>query len=128
MPPVKLDKLSRREREIMDILYEHQEASAQQVLSLIPDPPSYSTIRALIARLVEKGIVGYRSEGKRHIYAPKISENKAQNSAIKRLIKIFFGGSRSQALSALLDINDAELSAREIEEIERKIQRLKSKH
>lgn len=121
-----LASLSRRERQIMDILIEARECSAQDVLARLPDPPSYSSVRSLIARLVEKDLVGFRTEGTRHIYLPKISQEKAQGSALQRLVKTFFKGSRSQAVSALLDMDDIALSSRELDDIERKIQRLKS--
>ena len=120
------EKLSRRERQIVDILIEEKECSAQDVLAKLPDPPSYSTVRALMARLLDKGHIKYKSVGNKHIYSVKISEKKAQNSALHRLVKTFFKGSRSRALTALLDMEDLDISAREIEEIERKIARLKS--
>ena len=110
----------------MDILLEHQECSAQQVLLLMPDAPSYSAVRALIARLVEKGQVRFRTEGNKHIYSPGISSSKAQDSAVKRLVKTFFRGSGSEALTALLDMKGLDISAREIEDIERKIARIKA--
>lgn len=127
MPPVELNKLSRRERQIMDVLIECGPSSAHDVLEKIPEPPSYSAVRALISRLVEKGHVGFIQEGTRHIYSAKISEQKAQGSALKRLVKTFFKGSSSKALNALLDMDDLDMSDREIADIERKIQRLKEK-
>ena len=127
MPLLELHKLSRRERQIMDVLIENGACSAQEVLTRIPEPPSYSSVRALIARLVEKGFVSYERQGTKHIYTPKISEKKAQGSALRRLVKTFFKGSGSRAVNALLDMEDLDMSAREIEEIERKIERLKNK-
>ncbi len=127
MVPPELQKLSRRERQIMDILIELEQGSAQDVLNRLPDPPSYSAVRALIARLLDKGMVDYRTEGNRHIYSPKISPAKAQGSALQRLVKTFFKGSGSKAVSALLDMDEVQFSQREIEEIERKIQRLKAR-
>ena len=118
-------KLSRRERQIMDIIFELETASAQQVLEHIPDAPSYSAMRALIARLVEKGLLNYRTENKRHIYYATTPQSNVKESALKRLIKTFFKGSKSNAISALLDMDDIELSVREIEDIERKIARIK---
>lgn len=125
IPTAKLAALSRRERQIMDILFEEQFCSAQDVLSKLPDPPSYSSVRALIARLVEKELVAYKTEGTRHIYSPRISEKKAQGSALQRLVKIFFKGSSGQAVSALLDMDDVQMSEHEINSIERKIKHLK---
>lgn len=118
-------QLSRRERQIMDILYEKGEQSAQQVQQALPDPPSYSAVRALIARLVEKDIVRFRNEGAKHIYSPAVAQASVQESAVQRLIKTFFRGSRSKAVSALLDMEGDKMSAREIAEIERTIARVK---
>lgn len=128
MSSLELSKLSRRERQIMDVLFQKGECSAQDVQNMIPEPPSYSAVRALIARLVEKGYVAFRQEGTKHIYFPKISDKKAQGSALKRLVRTFFKGSSTRAVSALLDMEDLEISAREIEQIERKIKRLKEQN
>lgn len=126
MSPLPHHKLSRRERQIMDILYELNEASAHEVLERLPDPPSYSAVRALIARLLEKEIVGYRSEGAKHIYFPVVEQKQASESAIRRIIKTFFKGSPAKAVSALLDMEADAMSAREIEELERNIARIKA--
>ena len=99
-----LQQLSRRERQIMDILYEHQACSAQDIQHALPDPPSYSAVRALLARLVEKDLVQFRQEGAKYIYSPKVAEAKAQQSALSRLLKTFFKGSPAQALNAWLDM------------------------
>ncbi len=126
MQPNPLSSLSRRERQIMDILYEHRECSAQDILKALPDPPSYSTVRALMARLLGKELVHFRQDGAKYIYFPAVEQTKVQESAIARLLKIFFRGSRAKAVNALLDAEGESLSKRELEEIERKIQRLKS--
>ena len=117
--------LSRRERQIMDILYEKGECSAQDVQAGLPNPPGYSAVRALIARLVEKNLVVFRNEGGRYIYAPAVAEDAAQMTAINRLVRTFFKGSKVQAVNALLDVDGEKLSAREIEELERTIARVK---
>jgi BlaI family transcriptional regulator, penicillinase repressor len=122
-----LNQLSRRERQIMDALFEHRECSAQEIQQAIPDPPSYSAVRALLARLVEKGQVQFRQDGAKYIYFAAMEEKKAQSSAITRLLKTFFKGSRMNAVSALLDADGDELTAIEISELERKIQRLKER-
>ena len=126
MPTKALNDLSRRERQIMDILFEASEASAQDVLAKLPDPPSYSAVRALIARLVDKELVAFRVVGTKHIYSPCITEKKAQSSAMSRLLKTFFKGSKTQAVTALLELDSESMSAREIEEIERTIARIKA--
>ncbi|WP_185232007.1 BlaI/MecI/CopY family transcriptional regulator [Teredinibacter franksiae] len=126
MPPLSHTNLSRRERQIMDVLYESAEASAHDVQDKIPDAPGYSAVRALIARLVEKGLVSFRQEGAKYIYFPTVAQSKASLSAIERIVKTFFKGSRAKAMNALLDLDGDDLSAREIEELERNIARIKS--
>ena len=125
MPHLETPQLSRRERQIMDILFAEGPCSAKHVLSLIPEPPSYSSVRALLARLVEKGHARYELEDGRYIYSPIESQTKAQDSAISRLVNTFFRGSRSHAVAALLDMDES-LSAVELDSIERKIQQLKA--
>lgn len=123
-----LQQLSRRERQIMDILYEKQPCSAQDIQQALPDPPSYSAVRALLARLVEKDLVHFKQDGAKYLYFPKVAEAKAQKSALGRLLKTFFKGSPLQAVNALLDMEAQSLSAREIEELELRIKRLKEKN
>lgn len=126
MSSTPLNQLSRRERQIMDALFELGECSAHDIRRAIPDPPSYSAVRALLARLVEKGPVAFRQQGTKYIYYPVIEEEKAQSSAVMRLLKTFFKGSRVKAVNALLDAEGDDLSSVEIEALERKIQRLKA--
>jgi len=123
-PP--MSELSRRERQIMDILIENRRCSAQEVMDKLPQAPSYSAVRALLARLAEKGAIQFTSEAGRYIYSPVIREDKAQQGAIQRLIQTFFRGSRSSAFSALLDLEGDALNEREIAELERKIKALKT--
>ncbi|MBX2857979.1 MAG: BlaI/MecI/CopY family transcriptional regulator [Cellvibrionaceae bacterium] len=126
MPPIASNnKLSRRERQIMDILMEYKECSAQVVQQALPDPPSYSAVRALLARLLEKKEVGFRNEGGKYIYFPLIEQSEAQHSALQRLIKIFFKGSRAKAVNALLEAEGDSISPTEIAELERTIARIK---
>lgn len=112
----------------MDILYEKQPCSAQDIQQALPDPPSYSAVRALLARLVEKDLVHFKQGGAKYLYFPKVAEAKAQKSALGRLLKTFFKGSPLQAVNALLDMEAQSLSAREIEELELRIKRLKEKN
>ncbi len=126
MPPLDQMQLSRRERQIMDILIEQDECSAHEVMERLQDAPSYSAVRALIARLMEKDMVTFRTEGTKHIYQAKMEPKKVQASAIKRLIKTFFRGSRVSAVNALLDMDGEQLSEMEIAELERTISRIKT--
>lgn len=126
MPPSEFSKLSRRERQIVDILYELNQASAQDVLDRLPEPPSYSAVRAMLARMVDKKLVQFHNEGGKYIYSPMGKEEDAQLSALQRLIKTFFRGSRVKAVNALLETDADKLSTREIEELERTIARIKA--
>ncbi len=118
-------KLSRRERQIMDILHEEHPQSAKGVMAKLPDPPSYSSVRALIARLVEKGVVRFEVAGTKHMYIPVQGQAKVQGSAISRLIKTFFKGSKINAITALLEADGEVMTAQEIAVLERKITQLK---
>ena len=117
------DKLSRREREIMDVLHAlGDRASADEIRGRLTDPPSYSAVRALLVKLEVKGAIRHRAEGLRYIYSPTATRASAQRKAVDRLMRVFFGGSPSQAAAALLkqeQWSDAELDAlrRQIEQV-----------
>src|SRR5438445_9079288 len=102
--------LSRRERQIMDILYAGRQATAAEVLAALPDPPSYSSVRALLRILEEKGHVRHVRDGMRYVYAPRVSRQAASRSALKRVVATFFQGSVAQAMAALLESKDVKLS------------------
>lgn len=102
--------MSRRERQIMDIVYEMKEASAQQVLERLPSPPGYSAVRALLRVLEQKGHLAHRQEGPRYIYSPLLPREKARRSALSHLKRTFFDGSIEDIVSALLDISEDSLS------------------
>jgi BlaI family transcriptional regulator, penicillinase repressor len=103
--------LSRRERQIMDVIYELQEATVSQVLERLPRPPSYSAVRALLRVLEQKGHLAHRQDGPRYIYAPTWPKERARRSALKDLLQTFFDGSTEDAVAALLDISEDNLSA-----------------
>jgi len=116
--PVKeLTQLSRRERQIMEILLELGEAPAEDVRTRLPDPPSYSAARALLRKLEEKGMVRHREENLRYVYAPAISRDEARESAVSRLVRVFFEGSAARAVNALVDHSAAELSDEELDRL-----------
>src|SRR6187455_2694771 len=116
-------KLSRREREIMDVLYAlGDNAAAEEIRERLTDPPSYSAVRAMLAKLEAKGVIRHRAEGLRYVYSPVTSRTTAQKKAVSQLMRVFFGGSASQAAAALLkqeSWSDAELSAlrKEIDQV-----------
>jgi predicted transcriptional regulator len=115
--------LSRRERQIMDIVYAQGEASAAGVRAALPDPPSYSAVRALLAILVEKGHLKHRSEHGRYIFAPTRRRAQAGRSALRSVLDTFFEGSLERAVAALLRGSDANLSAEELQRLGQLIQK-----
>jgi BlaI family transcriptional regulator, penicillinase repressor len=110
------EPLSRRERQIMDILHRRGRASAAEVLSDMEDPPSYSAVRAHLATLVAKGHARHEQESQRYVYSPTTAANQARKSALDHLVHTFFAGSHSQAAAALLDA-DAKLSPAELDQL-----------
>lgn len=115
------DPLSRRERQIMDLIYRLEAASVSQVHQAMPDPPSYSAVRALMGTLVDKGHLTHTRQGRRYIYAPTVSVGQASASALDRVVTNFFGGSAGQAALALL--GDGDLKPDELEALEAAIAR-----
>jgi BlaI family transcriptional regulator, penicillinase repressor len=108
-------KLSRREREIMDVLYSlGDNASADEIREKLSDPPTYSAVRAMLAKLEAKGVIRHRAEGLRYVYSPVTSKTTAQKKAVTQLMRVFFGGSAVEAATALLkqeQWSDEELDA-----------------
>jgi len=111
------NNLSRRERQIMDILYRRSRATAVDVLGNLPDPPSYSAVRAMLRVLEEKGHVRHEEQGLRYVFLPTVPREKAKRSAVKHLINTFFEGSAEQAVAALLDASAPALSAEELDRL-----------
>ena len=110
--------MSRRERQVMDILFRLGQASAQEVLEHLPDPPGYSAIRALLATLEQKGLVAlHGKDARRYIYKPAVPEHKAKRSALSNLLHTFFGGKPENLVASLLDPQDQKLSPEEIARI-----------
>jgi BlaI family penicillinase repressor len=109
--PMRTDRsLSRREREIMDIVYEMKEATVLQILERLPSPPSYSAVRALVRVLEQKGHLLHRQDGPRYVYAPRLAKDKARRSALAHLKQTFFDGSTTDVVAALLDLSEEDLS------------------
>lgn len=113
--------LSRRERQILDILYQRGQATAAEVQSALPEPPSYSAVRALLRILEDKGHVRHEQDGPRYVYLPMVPRDNAQRSAMRHLLQTFFDGSAEQAISALLDDSSAKLSSAELDRLARMI-------
>ena len=116
------EALARRERQVMDILYRMGEATAQEVMDEMPDPPTYSAVRALLATMIEKNLVSFRKDSRRYVYRPAVPEKKAKRSALKQLLSTFFEGKPENLVAALLDPKDQQLSTDEIEKIRKLIE------
>jgi len=109
--------VTRRERQILDVLFRRGAATASQVLEEIPDPPSSSAVRVMLRRLEDKGHVTHVQEGVRYIYKPTVTPESARKSALDRLVNTFFGGSDGLALAALFDRASGDLSEEELSQL-----------
>jgi predicted transcriptional regulator len=119
--------LSNRERQIMDILYRSGQATAAEVQSQLPDPPSYSAVRATLRILEEKGHVQHDQDGPRYIFRPAVTRDKATRSAVRHLVRTFFNGSAEQAVATLLDESSSKLSEDELARLAGIIDKARSK-
>jgi len=114
--------LSRRERQIMDVLHAREQATVAEVLAALPDPPGYSAVRALLRILEEKGHIRHRRDGARYVYVPRMSRASASRSALKRVVSTFFQGSVTQAMAALLETSDTHLTDADLSKLQQIIQ------
>jgi predicted transcriptional regulator len=117
--------LSRRERQIMDVIYQRSQATAGEVLEGLPDPPSYSAVRALLRVLETKGHVRHKQEGNRYIYLPTQPRSRAAQSALAQVVQTFFGGSVEQTVATLLSDADTRLSEEELSRLAELIEQAK---
>jgi predicted transcriptional regulator len=117
--------LSRRERQIMDILYRNGKASANDVRDAMDDAPSYSAVRAMLRVLEEKGHVRHQAEGLKYVYVPTVARDKAKRSAVKHVLETFFNGSPEQAVAALLDVASTRLTREELDRMAQLIEQAK---
>jgi len=109
--------LSRRERQIMDVIYRLGRATAAEVMDNLPDPPGYSAVRALLRVLEEKGHLKHQQDGPRYVFEPTVPRELARQSALRQIVSTFFDGSAEQAVAALLDLPAARLSAAELDRL-----------
>ena len=115
--PARPESLSRREREMMDVIYRRGEATAAQVRAGLPEPPSDSAVRTILRILEEKGHLTHRKEGHRFVFSPTTSPGKARRSALRRVLDTFFADEPEQAFAALLDVSGDDLSKEELDRI-----------
>jgi len=109
--------LSRRERQIMDFLYERERASVTEVMQGIADPPSYSAVRAMLRTLEQKGRIRHVEDGRAYIYEPVMQKDSARQGALAHMLRIFFDGSTEKAVAALLDQKGSKLSKAELDRV-----------
>jgi predicted transcriptional regulator len=110
-------QLSRREREIMDVIYRSGRATVAEVMASLADPPSYSAVRALLRVLEAKGHLRHEEDGPRYVFLPTIPRERARQSALRQLLHTFFDGSTEQAVAALLDLSSARMSDAELDRL-----------
>ncbi|MGD8323567.1 MAG: BlaI/MecI/CopY family transcriptional regulator [Gammaproteobacteria bacterium] len=121
------EHLSRRERQVMDVIYELGEASAREVQQRLPSAPSYSAVRAVLTRLVEQGHLKYRESGPRYVYKAAEQRTRIRASALRRTVDTFFDGSAASAMNALLGIAAHDLSQDELDELAQAIEAAREK-
>jgi predicted transcriptional regulator len=124
MDNIGIEDLPWRERQIVEIIYRLQEATAAQIQEALEDPPSNSAIRAMLARLEEKGVLSHREEGQRYLYRAVQAKKKVANSALKKLVGIFYDNSPASAATALLGMS-GKLSEQEIDQLQALIDKAK---
>ncbi len=117
--------LSRRERQIMDIIYRKGQATAAEVMENLPDPPGYSAVRAMLKILEDKGHLRHKQQGPRYVFLPKVSREKAKRSAVKHLLQTFFDGSAASAVATLLDVSRSDLSNADLDRLNNLISQAK---
>ncbi len=110
-------KLSRRERQIMDVLYRRGRATAAEILEEIPDPPGYSAVRAMLRVLEEKKHIRHEEKDLRYVYLPVVPREKARRSAVAHLLETFFDGSAEQAVATLLNVSARDLTAEDFDRL-----------
>lgn len=115
--------LSRRERQIMDILYQRGKSSASEIREAMPDAPGYSAVRAMLRILEEKGHIKHKSEGLRYVYVPIVAREKAKRSAVRHLMDTFFGDAPSDVVAALLDVSSGRMTPEELDRMAEMIDR-----
>jgi predicted transcriptional regulator len=110
-------RFSRRERQIMDVLYRRGRATAAEILEGIPDPPSYSAVRAMLRVLEEKKHIRHEEKDLRYVYLPVVPREKARRSAVTHLVNTFFDGSTEQAVATLLNVSARDLKEEDFDRL-----------
>src|SRR3954465_14051733 len=109
--------LSRRERQVMDILHRRGEATVAEIMGDLPDPPTYSAVRSVLRILGEKQMIHFKEDGPRYVYYPATSAEAAREDVLAHVVQTYFAGSPEQAVTALLRMSDVDVSDNEIERL-----------
>ncbi len=115
--------LSRRERQVMDILHRRAEATVAEIMAELPDPPTYSAVRSVLRILGEKGLIRYKEDGPRYVYYPAQDTETARDDVLAHVVRTYFAGSPEQAVTALLRMSDVDMKDEEIERLRDSIRR-----
>jgi len=121
-----LTNLSRRERQIMDVIYREGQATATEVLAALPDPPGYSAVRAMLRVLENKGHLRHVPDGTRYVYRPTLARDRAGKPALENVLDTFFDGSTEKAVAALLDLSRSELSSQDLDRLSELIEQART--
>ena len=116
-----LHDLGRRERQLVEAVYRLGRATVNEVLDQLPDPPSYSAVRAMLGKLEHKGYLKHQQDGPRYVYLPALSTERARRNALEHLVNTFFDGSAERAVMALIQLSDTEVSADVLERLADKV-------
>ena len=117
------EDLSRRERQVMEILHRHGESTVTAIMQGLPDPPTYSAVRSILRILSEKGLVGHREDGPRYVYFPVRPTDKTREDVLAHVVETYFSGSTEQAVTALLRLSDATIDDADVDRLRAKIRR-----
>ncbi len=120
------EELTRRERQVMNILHRRGASTVTEIMDELPDPPTYSAVRSILRILSEKSLVRHREDGPRYIYLPAEATERVRENALEHVVDTYFAGSTEQAVTALLRLSDTDMSEAEIKRLRDKIRRAKS--
>jgi BlaI family transcriptional regulator, penicillinase repressor len=115
--------LSRRERQVMDILHRRSEATVAEIMEELPDPPTYSAVRSVLRILGEKNLIRYKEDGPRYVYYPAQDTEAARDDVLAHVVRTYFGGAPEQAVTALLRMSDVDMSDGDVERLRERIRR-----
>ena len=117
------EDLSRRERQVMEILHRRGESTVAEIMRALPDPPTYSAVRSILRILGEKKLIAHKEDGPRYVYFPSRPTDKAREDVLAHVVQTYFAGSTEQAVTALLKLSDADLDDADIVRLREKIRR-----